>query len=69
MYKIYIVWRARWGRSRRRCLATHTHATIADATVEGTSVFFVDRSGTDGMQQWRNLRWCFLWGPTAGYIR
>jgi hypothetical protein len=39
-----------------RCVATGSHATI-----EGTAVFFVVRSGT-------TIRQCFLWGLTKGYI-
>jgi hypothetical protein len=30
---IYILWRARCGHSSRRCLATHTHETMAAATM------------------------------------
>jgi hypothetical protein len=32
-FRQLIVWRARCGRSRRRCFSTHTHATMAAATM------------------------------------
>jgi hypothetical protein len=59
---------------RERCRSTVNSGNaclqplLSNATMEGTVVFFVVRSGNDVIQQWRNRRRCFLCGLFPGYI-